>query len=55
MDKIRSRISAGVESSSNPGVLEQWLREGKITEREAITESLSLFGAGVDTVSIVLC
>ena len=38
------------EESEVPGLLEQWLREGKLSEEEAITESIGSFMAGVDTV-----
>ena len=33
------------------GLLEQWLREGKMDENEAVMTSTSMFTAGVDTVS----
>ena len=33
------------------GLLEQWLRQGKMTKREAIMSSTSMFSAGVDLVS----
>ena len=34
------------------GLLEQWLREGKMDEHEAVMTSTSMFTAGVDSVSI---
>ena len=48
-DKVFSRLQSG-EESETPGLLEQWLREGKLSEQEAIAESVSMFAAGVDTV-----
>ena len=34
------------------GLLEQWLREGKLSKESAIVMSIDMFGAGVDTVSV---
>ena len=45
-------VKAGEETSVQ-GLLEQWLREGKMTEAEAIMASGDLFAAGVDTVSCI--
>ena len=50
VDRICALISAGKESS-NPGLLEQWLTEGKLSKEDAIHEASFLFPAGVDTVS----
>ncbi len=50
IDKVYARMSSG-EESETPGLLEQWLREGKLSEEDAITTSISMFLAGVDTVS----
>ena len=38
------------EKSEVPGLLEQWLREGKLSEEEAITESIAALMGGMDTV-----
>ncbi len=46
-----SRLEAGIESKT-PGMLEQWLREEKLTEEEAILEAGGIFGAGVDSVIV---
>ena len=53
MKDLYSRLEAGEESEA-PGLLEQWLREGKLSEDEALNEAVSAFTAGVDTVSSVL-
>ena len=50
-EKLYARLEKGVESEA-PGLLELWLREGKMTEEEAITEASAIFGAAVDTVWI---
>ncbi len=50
IDKVYTRMSSG-EESETPGLLEQWLREGKLSEEEAIASSIAMFIAGVDTVS----
>ena len=51
--RLYSRLNAG-EESEVPGLLEQWLREGKMSEEEALNESVGMFLAGVDTVIIIL-
>ena len=51
MDKLYSKLESGEESEA-PGLLEQWLREGKVTEEEAIIEAITMFTAGIDTVNI---
>ena len=48
-DKLLARLESG-EESKTPGLLEQWLKEGKMTEEEAMTESVGIFVAGIDTV-----
>ena len=53
MKDLYSRLEAGEESEA-PGLLEQWLREGKLSEDEALNEAVSTFIVGVDTVSSVL-
>lgn len=50
-EKVRQEIEAGKEESKVQGLLEQWLREGKMTEAEALMTSTDMFAAGVDTVS----
>ena len=49
-EEARQRIEAGEESEVQ-GLLEQWLREGKLTQAQALVTSSDLFAAGVDTVS----
>ena len=51
MDKLYSQLESGEESEA-PGMLEQWLREGKVSEEQAINESVGMFIAGVDTVNM---
>ena len=48
---VQTMVKAGEESRIQ-GLLEQWLREGKMDEYEAVMTSTSMFTAGVDTVSI---
>ena len=48
---VREKVKVGEESEVQ-GLLEQWLREDKMTEAEALMTSADMFGAGVDTVSI---
>ena len=49
--EVEKMVKAGEESPVQ-GLLEQWLREGKMDEHEAVMTSTSMFTAGVDTVSI---
>ena len=49
--EVQKMVEAGEESPVQ-GLLEQWLREGKMDEQEAVMTSTSMFTAGVDTVSI---
>ena len=49
MEKLFARLEAG-EESETVGLLEQWLREGKLSQEQAISESIGMFIAGVDTV-----
>ena len=44
-------IQAGEERPVQ-GLLEQWLREGKMEEMEAIQASTSMFTAGIDNVRL---
>ena len=46
----QENINAGEENEVE-GLLEQWLREGRLNEAEAVMTSADMFGAGVDTVS----
>lgn len=48
--EVWKMVEAGEERPVQ-GLLEQWLREGKMTEREAVMSSNNMFIAGVDTVS----
>ena len=49
-EKLYTRLEKG-EESETPGLFEQWLREGKLTEEEAFVEASTVFGAAVDTVN----
>lgn len=52
MDKFYSRLEAEEESQSDiQSLLEQWLREGKMSEEDALNESISMFTGGIETVS----
>ena len=51
MAKLLSRLEKGEESEA-PGLMEQWLREKKLSEEEIAIESAGSFGAGVDTVQL---
>ena len=53
-EKVRQKIEAGEEESEVQGLLEQWLREGKMNEEEALMLSADMFFAGVDTVRTFL-
>ena len=48
--KVYQRLEKG-EVAEVPGLLEQFLLEGKMSEEVACNECVGLFGAGVDTVS----
>ena len=48
-DVLRT-IESGEEKPVQ-SLLEQWLREGKMSDKEAMMSSTSMFAAGVDTVS----
>lgn len=50
MEKVYARIESG-ETRDTPGLLEQWLREGKLSLDQAIAEASAMFSTGVDTVS----
>ena len=50
MEKLCARLEKG-EENETPGLLEQWLREGKMTEEEAFMEASYIFAAAVDTVN----
>ena len=49
-NEVQKMVEAGEERPVQ-GLLEQWLREGKMGEREAVMSSTSMFTAGIDTVS----
>ena len=51
-EEMMKAIRAGKETPDQ-GLLEQWLREGKMTEAEAIMASGDMFAAGVDSVSCI--
>ena len=50
-ERVWEKIKAGEESEVQ-GLLEQWLREGKMTETEALLSATDMFTAGVDSVSL---
>lgn len=47
--EVVKRVEAGEESEVQ-GLLEHWLRDGKLTKEEYILQSGDMFAAGVDTV-----
>ena len=47
------RIEAGGENEVQ-GLLEQWLKAGKMSQAEALMKSVDMFDAGVDTVSHIM-
>lgn len=44
-------VPPGYLSSTDAGLLDQWLYEGKFTEEEALSQSFDMLSAGIDTVS----
>lgn len=50
-ERVWQKIKAGEESEVQ-GLLEQWLREGKMTESEALISATDMFTAGVDSVCV---
>ena len=52
-ERVRQKIKSGEETEVQ-GLLEQWLREGRMTELEALLAATDMFTAGVDSVSIVV-
>ncbi len=50
-NRLQEKLERG-ESSELQGMLEQWLREKKLTTEVAIALSASMFTAGVHTVTI---
>ena len=38
------------DADRTPGLLEQWLEEGKLSREQAIIEAANMFWAGVDSV-----
>lgn len=51
MDKLLSQLERGEENEA-PGLMEQWLRENKLSEEQIISEAVGTFAAGVDTVCL---
>ena len=49
-EKIYEQVAAG-KTNEVPGLLEQWLREGKMSEKDAIYEAAGLFSTAIDSVS----
>ena len=49
--RVHQKIKSGEESEVQ-GLLEQWLRDGKLTEMEALLSATDMFTAGVDSVRI---
>ena len=54
-EKATAKINSGEEPGEVQGLLEQWLREGKMSRDEAIISSADMFFAGVHTVEFVVC
>jgi len=50
-ERIYDLVTAGTVREV-PGLLEQWLTEGKINDKEAIYEAAGLFSTAVDSVSL---
>ena len=50
-EKVHRKIESGEEGEEVQGLLEQWLREEKMTKEEALMNAADMFFAGVDTVS----
>ena len=47
--RVQQKIQSGEESEVQ-GLLEQWLRDGRLTETEALVSATDMFTAGVDSV-----
>ncbi len=47
--RVHQKIQSGEESEVQ-GLLEQWLRDGRLTEMEALLSATDMFTAGVDSV-----
>ena len=52
-ERVRQKIKYGDESEVQ-GLLEQWLREGKVDETEALLSATDMFTAGVDSVCEII-
>ena len=50
-NKLQEKLERG-ESSKVQGMLEQWLREKKLSTEEAVTTSATMFTAGIHTVTV---
>ena len=49
--EVEEKIERGEEESEVQGLLEQWLREGKLEKQDAIMQAVDGFSAGLETVS----
>ncbi len=50
-NKLQKKLERG-ESSKVQGMLEQWLREKKLSTEEAVAMSASMFTGGIHTVHV---
>ena len=51
---IEARAAVSDEKFHGMSLLEQWLIEGKLSTKDAISQSINMLGAGMDTVSFIL-
>ena len=51
---IKDRAAVSDETFHGMSLLEQWLIEGKMSTKEAISHSINMLGAGMDTVSFTV-
>ena len=49
-EKVIAKMASGEEPGEVQSLLEQWLREGKLSREEAVALSSDMFSAGVHTV-----
>ena len=49
--EVEEKIERGEEESEVQGLLEQWLREGKLEKQDAIMQAVDGFSAGLESVS----
>lgn len=55
--RVHQKIQSGEESEIQ-GLLEQWLRDGRLSELEALLSATDMFTAGVDSVRkgyVIIC